>query len=134
MNLPVLVSGAVLGAHGIGHVIGWLPAWGLASFQQVSRKSWALDPVVGQRISESVAGVLYLLPTIGFIAAAGALATGQPWWRDVAVVSAIGSLLASVLFPAALPPSSLVGSTALNLIVLGLAVWGQPLLTQLVRS
>lgn len=130
MNLPVLVSGAVLGAHGIGHVLGWLPAWGLASFQQVSRKSWALDPVVGQRITESVAGVLYLVPTIGFLAAAGALATGQPWWREVAMISAIGSLLASTLFPAALPPSSLVGATAVNLIVLGAAAWGGPLVAR----
>jgi hypothetical protein len=134
MNLPVgLVAGAVLGAHGTGHVLGWLPAWGLASFQQVSRKSWALDPLVGQRISEAVAGALYLVPTIGFLAAAIALATGQPWWREVAVLSAIGSLVASALFPTALPPSSLVGATAVNLVVLGLAAWGEPVLAQLVR-
>lgn len=128
MNLPVLVSGAVLGAHGIGHVLGWLPAWGLATFPQVSRKSWALDPLVGQRIGESVAGLLYLVPTLGFLAAAGALLAGQPWWREAAVVSAIVSLVASALFPAALPTSSLVGATAVNLAVLGLAAWGGPVL------
>ncbi len=133
MNVPALVSAAVLGAHGIGHVIGWLPAWGLVSFEGVSRQSWALDPVLGQRMSESVAGTVYLLPTIGFVAAAAALATGHPWSREVAVIAAITSLLASVLFPVALPPSSLVGSTALNLVVLGVATWGQPLLTQLGR-
>jgi hypothetical protein len=134
MNLPLgLLGGAVLGAHGIGHVLGWLPAWGLASFEHVSRRSWALDPVVGERISQAVAGVFFLVPTLGFVAAAAALVTGQLWWREAAVVSAVVSLVATALFPWALPVSSLVGSTAVNLAVLGLAAWGEPVLAGLVR-
>lgn len=134
MNIPLgLIGAGVLGAHGVGHVLGWLPAWGLASFEQVSSRSWALDPLLGQRVSQGVAGALYLAPTLGFLAAAVALATGQPWWKEVAVAAALASGLASVLYPGALPAGSLVGSTAVNAAVLALAVWGQPVLDQLAR-
>lgn len=93
MNIPLGLAGAaVLGAHGIGHVLGWLPAWGLATFEKVSTRSWALDPLLGDRLGAMVAGALYAAPTLGFLVAAGALATGLPWWREVAVASAITSL------------------------------------------
>lgn len=135
MNLPLGLAGAaVLGAHGIGHVLGWLPAWGLATFEKVSTWSWALNPLLGDRLGATVAGALYAAPTMGFLVAAGALATGQPWWREVAVASAIASLVASALAPAALPPSSLAGSMVVNLAVLGLALWGGPALAQLVQK
>lgn len=128
MNVPVgLLGGVVLGAHGIGHVLGWLPAWGLATFDTVSTRSWALDPVLGARLGGAVAGLLYAAPTVGFLVAAGALATGQPWWREVAVASSLASLAATVVVPGALPPSSLAGAVAVNLAVLGLALWGGPL-------
>jgi len=134
MNIPLGLLGAgVIAAHGVGHVLGWLPAWGLASFEKVSLRSWALDGLLGQRLSEAAAGVLYLAPTVGFLAAAGALAAGQPWWREIAVASAVASVLASILYPGALPGGSLVGSTTFNVAVLGLALWGQPILDQLAR-
>lgn len=134
MNIPLGLAGAaVLGAHGIGHVLGWLPAWVLAAFEKVSTRSWALDPLLGDRLGAMVAGALYAAPTLGFLVAAGALATGQPWWREVAVASAITSLVASALVPAALPTSSLAGSTVVNLAVLGLAVWGAPTLAGLAQ-
>jgi hypothetical protein len=134
MTIPIgLIGAGVLAAHGIGHTLGWLPAWGLARFDQVSLRSWAVDPLLGQRLSESVAGALFLAPTLGFLAAAVALATGQPWWREAALISALASLLATVLYPAALPPSSVVGAATLNAAMVGLAIWGQPLLDQLAR-
>ena len=42
-----LITAGVAGAHGIGHVLGWLPAWGLATFEQVSSRSWAFDRLLG---------------------------------------------------------------------------------------
>ena len=51
----------------------------------------------------------------------------MPWWRQVAVASAVVSLAATALFPRAFTTGSTVGSVAVNLVVLyGILVanWG----------
>ena len=117
MDAAVLVAGGVVGAHGIGHVLGWLPAWGLARFDGVSSSSWRLGSW-SDAVERAVAGALFLLPTGGFLAAAVALLAGQGWFREVAVASAVLSLAATALFPRAFPLGSTVGSVAVNLAVL----------------
>ncbi len=122
----------MLGAHGIGHVLGWLPAWGMASFEGVSTRSWLLTGAVGDTVSRVVAGVLFLAPMAGFLVAAAGLLTGQAWWRQAAVGSAAISLLATALYPSAFTTGSTVGSVAVNVIVLyGVLVarWGEAAMT-----
>lgn len=120
-----LVAAGVIGAHGIGHVLGWLPAWGVARFEGVSSQSWLISSIAGGGGSAIVAGMVFLVPTVGFVVAAAGLLTGQPWWRGVAVASAAVSLLGAALFPHALPAGSTIGSVAVNLVVLyGLLVAG----------
>jgi hypothetical protein len=71
--------------------------------------------------------VLFLAPTVGFVAAAAGLLLGMPWWRPVAVGSAAVSLAATALFPQAFTTGSAAGSVAVNLVVLyGILVagWG----------
>jgi len=122
-----LVAAVVLGAHGIGHVLGWLPAWGLASFEGVASQSWLVSAIAGENASRLIAGIVFLVPTVGFVIAAAGLLTGQPWWRGVAVVSAAVSLLGTALFPHAFPTGSTIGSVAVNVVVLyGVLVagWG----------
>jgi hypothetical protein len=122
-----LVAAGVIGAHGIGHVLGWLPAWGIARFDDVSIRSWLVSYVAGEPVSRMVAGLMFLIPTLGFVIAAAGLLTGQPWWRSVAVASAAVSLLATALFPNAFPTGSTLGSVTINLVVLyGILVagWG----------
>jgi hypothetical protein len=122
--LRMMVAG-IIGAHGIGHVLGWLPAWGMARFEGVSSHSWLLAGPLGDDGGRLTAGVLFLVPTIGFVLAAGGLLTGQPWWRSVAVASAVASLIATALFPQAFTPGSTAGSVAVNCGVLfGLLVAG----------
>lgn len=124
MNADVVNIGiaGVVGAHGIGHVLGWLPAWGLATFEGLSSRSWLLTNLVGETATRGIGGALWLAPTIGFIAAAGGFLTNQPWWQSVAAGSAVLSLVAIALFWDALPPGSRIGAIAVNLIVLaGLA-------------
>ena len=73
------------------------------------------------------AGILFVVPMIGFLAAGVGLLTGQPWWRQAAVASASISLLATALYPQAFTTGSTVGSVAVNLVVLyGILVagWG----------
>jgi hypothetical protein len=122
----LLVAG-VIGAHGFGHVLGWLPAWGIARFEGVSSHSWLLSTVGSDSLARLAAGILFLVPTIGLLVAAVGLWTGQPWWRTVAVCSAAVSLAATGLFPQAFTTGSTVGSVVVNLAILvGILVagWG----------
>lgn len=124
--VKLMVAG-VIGAHGVGHVLGWLPAWGIAKLEGVSSSSWLLTGIAGDGGSRLAAGVVFMVPTLGFVAAAAGLLTGQPWWRQVAVGSAAVSLAGTALFPQAFPFSSTIGSVAVNLAVLGgilIAGWG----------
>jgi hypothetical protein len=126
MVVKVVVAG-VLGAHGIGHVMGWMPPLGLARFNGVESGSWLLSGLAGEGVARVAAVGLFMIPTAGFVVAAAGLLLGQPWWRSVAVASAATSLAASALYPHALPLSSTIGSLAVNGIVLvGVLVagWG----------
>ena len=126
-GLIKVVVGCVVGAHGIGHVLGWMPAIGMATFEGVSTRSWLLTSAAGDTVSRLVAGILFLAPMAGFLVAAVGLLAGQTWWRQVAVGSAAVSLLATALFPTAFTTGSTIGSIAVNVIVLyGILVarWG----------
>lgn len=126
-GLIKVVAAGVLAAHGIGHTLGWMPALGVASFQGVSSRSWALTGILGEGGARVVAGVLFLVPMAGFVMAAGGLLTGQPWWRGVAVASAGVSLLGTALYPSAFTTGATAGSVAVNVLVLfGILVagWG----------
>lgn len=117
-TLVKLVVGGVIGAHGFGHVLGWMPAWGIGRFEGLSIDSWLVSGVLGQAGARLVAGVLFVLPTVGFVAAAAGLVTGQPWWRQVAVGSAAVSLACTALYPQAYSTSSSVGAVVVNVAVL----------------
>jgi len=122
-----LIAAGVLGAHGIGHVLGWLPAWGIARFDGLSSQSWLVSAIAGENAGRIAAGVVFLMPTVGFVLAAAGVLTGQPWWRGVAVASAAASLLGTALFPHAFTTGSTIGSVAVNVVVLyGVLVagWG----------
>ena len=115
MSWIQLAAAIVLGAHGVGHVLGWGPALGLSwASPAQSLQSWLVDG----EAARALAVLLFGLPTLGFLAAAAGLIAGQPWLRGVAVISAAASLAAAVIFPRALPPSSLAGSVTVNVAVI----------------
>lgn len=113
-----LVVAGVIGAHGVGHMLGWLPAWGIARFEGMSSHSWLLSGAFGEGGARVSAGILFIVPTLGFVAAAAGLLAGQAWWRPVAVGSAAASLACTALFPNAFSTGSTIGSVAVNLVVL----------------
>jgi hypothetical protein len=126
-TLAKVVVAGVLGAHGIGHVMGWLPILGLARIDGVESGSWLLTSTAGEGVARVVALCLFVVPTVGFMAAAAGLMLGQPWWRSMAVAAAATSLAASALYPQALPVSSTIGSVVVDCTVLfGILVagWG----------
>ena len=126
-DLLKIVIGGVVGVHGIGHVLGWMPAWGIAKFEGMSSHSWLLTDLVGDGAARLVGGALWFVPMVGFVAATAGFLLGVGWWRPVAVGSAAISLVALVLFFDALPVSSRVGCVGVDLAVLyGLLVAGWP--------
>jgi hypothetical protein len=113
-----IVIGLVMAAHGIGHVIGVVGAvrpggmtWG------GSGTSWLLTPALG-RATGAIEVVVFALPTVGFIVAAGLLLGGNEMWRGVAVAASVASFVAIGLFPQQLQSTSMVGAVAVNLVVL----------------
>jgi hypothetical protein len=111
------MSGTVLRAiialvfvvHGVGHAMGIIPALGLINTQGSSQgwlknwssHSWLLTNLLGEAVSRILCVVLYGAALIGFLGATLALlGWGIPhdWWRTLASISAILSLIALLLF------------------------------------
>jgi len=125
LAIKVVVAG-VLAAHGIGHMIGWMPALGIGRIAGATGDSWILTGLAGEQAARIAAAALFLVPTVGFVAAAAGLMLGQPWWRPVAAGSAAVSLVAIGAFPHALPTGPLAGAVAVDvatLVLLLLAGW-----------
>lgn len=126
-DLIRLVVGGVVGAHGVGHVMGWIQAWGIARIEGTSSRSWLFTDLLGDGTTRALGGALWLAPTLGFVIAAAGLFTGQSWWRPVALGSAVVSLAAIALFWDALPMGSRIGAIGVNLaVVAGLLVANWP--------
>ncbi len=111
------MSGTVLRAiiafvfafHGIGHAMGIIPALGAVDSEGASQgwmknwssHSWLLTNLLGDPVSRVLCVLLYGTALLGFVGAALALlGWGVPheWWRTLAIVSAVISLLALLLF------------------------------------
>ena len=121
------VIALVLGAHGVGHLIGVVGGWANSAWGG-SGESWLLTPALG-RSAAVLEGLLWLLPAIGFIGAALALVGGQEVWRTLAIASAVASLVVIGLFPQQLPAGSMVGAIVVNVaVIVGLLVlhWPAP--------
>jgi hypothetical protein len=99
----------ILAFHGVGHAMGIIPASGIVNTEGSSQgwlknwssHSWLLSNPLGEPASRIVCAILYLAALLGFIGAALALlGWGVPheWWRRLALVSAVISLLALLLY------------------------------------
>jgi hypothetical protein len=100
VTLRALIA-VVLFIHGIGHVMGLLPAFGLSTVEGWNSRSWLLTPILGETISRILSIILFLVALVGFVASALALlgwVVPHDWWRTLAVVSAVISIVTIVLF------------------------------------
>ncbi|MFL7838992.1 MAG: hypothetical protein ACK2U5_15890 [Candidatus Promineifilaceae bacterium] len=87
--------------HGIGHIMCILPALGLDASPTWNSYSWLLTNLIGQKAANVVGIIIWLAAIVGFLLAALALlGWGVPyvWWRPLAVVSAVISLIGVILF------------------------------------
>jgi MFS family permease len=91
----------VLLIHAIGHTMGILPAAGYSLSSTWTSHSWLLSGAFGQTAANVLSVAIWLAATVGFLLAALALmGWGVPhaWWRPLAIVSAVVSLLGLFLF------------------------------------
>ncbi len=121
-----IVIALVLLAHGIGHSMGLLGVFKVATVNPAwNGDSWLLTGPVGPTASHAVGVVLWSISIVGFAVLAGVTMGWLPsgWWSPLAVVSAVASLLGLLVFPAAFPPLSVVGAVVVDLACLVAAVW-----------
>jgi len=121
-----VVIALVLLAHGIGHSMGLIQVFDIATVNPAWHgDSWALTGLAGQGLAQAVGVVLWTLSIIGFTAAAAVVVGWLPeaWWAPLAVGSSIVSLAALLLFPMAFPTFSTFGALVVDVVVLASVLW-----------
>jgi hypothetical protein len=121
-----IVIGLVLLAHGIGHSLGLLGMFKIASVNPAwNGDSWLLTGPAGPTVTQGVGVVLWTMSMIGFVALAGIVFGWLPesWWVPLAVVSSVASLAGVLLFPVAFPTVSTIGAVAVDVAVLVAVLW-----------
>jgi hypothetical protein len=123
-----IIIALVLLVHGIGHSMGIIPMLGRSTIETWNARSWLLTGLVGDTVSRVIGFILFTLAMIGFIAAAFGLMdwlVAHDTWRTLAIVSAVISMVAIVLFWNAfvmLFPNK-IGAIAVNAAVLIGLLW-----------
>ena len=116
-----IVIGLVLLAHGIGHSIGLLGMFKVATVNPAwTGDSWILTGSAGATVTQAVGVVLWTVSMAGF-AVAAAIVFGwfpEAWWVPVAVISSVASLAGVLFFPVAFPTMSTIGAVAVDVVVL----------------
>lgn len=120
------VVAAVLLAHGIGHSMGLLQIFKVATVNpEWTGDSWLLTGPLGMTGSQLIGGVLWTTAIVGFAALAAVVIGWLPaaWFQPLAVGSAIVSLAGLLLFPVAFPAVSTVGAFLIDAALLAATLW-----------
>ena len=121
-----LVIALVLLAHGIGHSMGLLQVFRVATVNpQWHGDSWLLTNALGATIAQLTGVVVWTAAIIGFALLAAVVVGWLPgsWFTALAIASAAVSLAGLALFPTAFPAFSTIGALAVNAAVLVAVVW-----------
>ena len=121
-----VVIAIVLFAHGIGHVMGPVQVFKVATINPAwTGDSWLLTGMAGQPIAQAIGVTLWTAALVGFVLLAGVVLGWLPaaWWGPLAVGSSLISIAAIVLFPMAFPVGSVIGALAVDVVVLLAALW-----------
>ena len=98
MHFLYYAAAFIIFAHGLIHLIGVVVYWQLAVVNEnpykttLLRGRWEIGET-GTRIF----GLLWLVGTIGFIAAAAGMALRTAWWHPVLLVTTLFSLMITIL-------------------------------------
>lgn len=110
-----IVLALVVGAHGIGHILFLVPLWGGTDWGQ-STQSWLLGEGSAARW---VGTLIWVAALLGFGAVAAGIVDNSEWWRTVAVVSSLVSIVGLILFWSSPVSSPAVSALVFNLVVMG---------------
>lgn len=125
MILMVLAA-IVLIAHGIGHTIGFLGPW-FGAYQGTTDKPWILpgDQVLNSATGR-VWGVIWLGAMILFIGSGIGVFMDDMWWRILAVIGSVVSIVAVVPWWNSVLPGAKAG-VALDVAILLVLLlpWGE---------
>lgn len=120
------IIGLVLLAHGIGHSMGLLQVFKVATVNpQWHGDSWILTGLTGATATQAVGAVLWTAAIIGFTLLAGVVVGWLPesWWQPLAIGSSLVSLAGLLFFPLAFPVFSTIGALVVDVVVLGAVLW-----------
>lgn len=121
-----IVIGLVLLAHGIGHSMGILQVFKVATVNpQWQGDSWILGGIAGTTVVQAIGVAVWTLAIVGFVLLAGVVVGWLPeaWWQPLAIGSAAVSLVGLVLFPVAFPLFSTIGALVVDVAVLAAVLW-----------
>jgi hypothetical protein len=116
-----IVIAVVLLAHGIGHSLGLLQVFKVATVNsEWTGESWLLSGVMGTGPSQAIGVALWSVSIVGFIALAAVTVGWLPaqWWPPLAIGASLASLAGLLLFPLAFPMTSTIGACLVDVAVL----------------
>jgi hypothetical protein len=121
-----VVIALVLLAHGIGHSMGLLQIFKIATVNpQWQGDSWILTGVAGGPATQAIGAVLWIAAIAGFTALAGVVVGWLPasWWQPLAIGSAAVSMVGIAFFPIAFPVFSTIGALVVDVVLLTAVLW-----------
>ncbi|MGZ3586672.1 MAG: hypothetical protein ACXVAE_01105 [Candidatus Limnocylindrales bacterium] len=124
--MPQILIGLILIAHGVGHSMGLLQVFKVATVNPAWHgDSWLLTGVAGATATHAIGAVLWTGAMIGFVALAGIVLGWLPeaWWVPLAIGASAASLAGLLFFPIAFPTFSTIGAFVVDVAVLVAVLW-----------
>jgi hypothetical protein len=115
----------VLFAHGIGHSMGLLQMFKVATVNPAWRgDSWLLQPV-GATATQLIGGLLWSAAIVLFAVLAATVLGWLPasWFAPIGLAASVASLAGVALFPIAFPTFSTIGAVIVDAAVIVAATW-----------
>jgi hypothetical protein len=111
---------AAVAMHGIGHVLFFGPAIGLADWG--SGHSWLLTGLLGDGVARTIAGAIWVSAGALFIVGVAGFVRDAEWWRAATIAAAAISLIGTVVYFDGVKQPSGVAALVFNILVLGALV------------